>query len=80
MEAVQFKSEDALNEIESARKIVEQDKVLRTSRVLEGFQKLIQENNCDVTIEMLVPIMGIDVLITDKMLPQEKVKLTVIAK
>ena len=80
METVETKTEETVSAIEAAQKLIEQDRTMRITKVLEGMSKLMKENNCDLVVEMLVPFLGSDILITDKMLPQEKVKLTVIAK
>lgn len=80
MKEIKFEKDEAAQKFADAQKLIEDDKVARTSRVLEGFDRLVKENNCDVIVEMLIPFMGKDILITDKMLPPEKVKLTIIAK
>ena len=80
MNEVKFEKDEALQKIADAQKLIEENKVERTSRVLQGLDRLLKENNCDITVEMLVPFMGQDILITEKMLPSEKVKLTIVAK
>lgn len=80
MNTIQMEKVTTDEQIEQAAKIVEQDKADRSTRVMTGLAKLLEENNCDITVEMAVPFMGRDIVVSDKMLPPEKVKITIVPK
>ncbi len=80
MKSIQMEKQITPESVESAQKLIEQDKADRSTRVLTGLQKLLEENACEIIVEMAVPFMGRDIVVSDKMLPPEKVKITILPK